>query len=95
MATGANWIAKAVAGASCNTVGRAEQADASSRDYNLVVSTDPPYYDNVGYADLSDFFYIWLRSRLKEYPSLLGTMLTPKTDELVANPFRHKIPKVL
>ena len=53
-------------------------------------STDPPYYDNVGYADLSDFFYVWLRRSLSDiYPELLGTMLTPKADELVADPFRH------
>ena len=53
-------------------------------------STDPPYYDNVGYADLSDFFYVWLRRSLDEvYPDLMGTVLTPKADELVADPFRH------
>ena len=56
-----------------------------------LVATDPPYYDNVGYADLSDFFYVWLRRPLADiYPELLGTMLTPKADELVADPFRHK-----
>jgi putative DNA methylase len=55
-----------------------------------LVSTDPPYYDNVGYADLSDFFYVWLRRSLGGVlPGLLGTMLTPKADELVADPFRH------
>jgi putative DNA methylase len=54
------------------------------------VSTDPPYYDNIGYSDLSDFFYVWLRRSLREvYPDLLGTMLVPKSDELVANPYRH------
>ncbi len=54
------------------------------------VSTDPPYYDNVPYADLSDFFYIWLRRALNStYPELFGTVLVPKREELVAEPFRH------
>jgi putative DNA methylase len=52
--------------------------------------TDPPYYDNVPYADLSDFFYVWLRRTLRRtYPELLSTMLVPKVDELIADPFRH------
>lgn len=56
---------------------------------NIMVSTDPPYYDNIGYADLSDFFYIWMRYTLKEiYPDLFGTMLVPKTEELTAIPYR-------
>lgn len=55
-----------------------------------VFSTDPPYYDNVPYADLSDFFYVWLRRCLQPiYPSLLGTLLVPKAEELVADQFRH------
>lgn len=67
------------------------QADAASRDYSgLVISTDPPYYDNIGYSDLSDFFYVWLRRSLLEIHSkTVGTMLTPKAEELVANPYRH------
>lgn len=67
------------------------QADASSRDYaGAVISTDPPYYDNIGYSDLSDFFYMWLRRSLKDiHPSLFSTMLVPKAEELVANPYRH------
>ena len=56
-----------------------------------IYSTDPPYYDNIGYADLSDFFYVWLRRSLKEvYPSLFGTMLTPKEPELIATPYRER-----
>jgi putative DNA methylase len=56
----------------------------------FLFSTDPPYYDNVPYADLSDFFYVWLRRSLSAtYPELLGTLLVPKTEELVADPFRH------
>jgi len=55
-----------------------------------VVSTDPPYYDNIGYADLSDFFYIWLRRALKSiFPNILATMAVPKTEELIAAPYRH------
>lgn len=71
--------------------GRAVQADAASRDYDgHLLSTDPPYYDNIGYSDLSDYFYVWLRRSLRPYhPSLLGTLLVPKSEELVANPYRH------
>ena len=67
------------------------QADAASRDYSgLVVSTDPPYYDNIGYSDLSDFFYVWLRRSLRDiHPGLFSSMLVPKAEELVANPYRH------
>jgi putative DNA methylase len=92
VSTGADWIAKAVAGLPADAPGEARQANASTREYDqVVVATDPPYYDNVGYADLSDFFYVWLRQSLgQSYHGLLGTMLTPKTDELVANPFRHE-----
>lgn len=54
------------------------------------VSTDPPYYDNIGYADLSDFFYVWLRRSLRSiFPSLFATMAVPKEEELVASPYRH------
>lgn len=67
------------------------QEDASTRSYsNALLSTDPPYYDNIGYSDLSDFFYVWLRRSLRGvYPNLLSTMLVPKAEELVANPYRH------
>lgn len=55
-----------------------------------IISTDPPYYDNIGYADLSDFFYVWLRRTLRSiFPSLYGTMSVPKAEELVATPYRH------
>jgi putative DNA methylase len=57
---------------------------------NAVISTDPPYYDNIGYSDLSDYFYVWLRRTLRDvHPEVLGTVLVPKAAELVANPFRH------
>ena len=55
-----------------------------------VVSTDPPYYDNIGYADLSDFFYVWLRRSLRGiFPDLFATVAVPKAEELVATPHRH------
>ncbi len=57
---------------------------------NKVISTDPPYFDNIGYADLSDFFYVWMRRSLKSiYPDLFGTLAVPKAEELVATPYRH------
>ena len=63
------------------------QSDCCLR--NIMVSTDPPYYDNIGYADLSDFFYVWMRQSLKRtYPKLFRTMLVPKAEELVATPYR-------
>ena len=67
-----------------------EQASATDRSFEgMVVATDPPYYDNIGYAELADFFYVWLRRFLRDsYPALLGTMLTPKEQELVATPYR-------
>ena len=76
----------------CDVPGVAEQRDAMSElgiALPLMICTDPPYYDNIGYADLSDFFYVWLRSALKNVvPDLFGTLLTPKTQELIATPFR-------
>lgn len=70
---------------------RVAQADAQNRELsNLLISTDPPYYDNIGYSDLSDFFYVWLRRALGNvHPKLLSTILVPKAEELVANQFRH------
>jgi putative DNA methylase len=72
--------------------GFATQSDAQLQalSANKVVSTDPPYYDNIAYADLSDFFYIWLRHSLRNvYPDLFATLVTPKVEELVATPYRH------
>lgn len=78
-------------GVSSSTSNSVSPGNAMAREYkDLIVSTDPPYYDNIGYADLSDFFYVWLRKSLRTiHPSVVGTMLTPKADELVANPYRH------
>ena len=72
--------------------GFARQVDASTQDMSQdkVVSTDPPYYDNISYADLSDFFYVWLRRSLKPvFPDLFATLAVPKAEELVASPYRH------
>lgn len=69
------------------------QANAATREYpqNVVVCTDPPYFDNIGYADLADFFYVWLRLALRStHPDLFETMLTPKAEELVATPYRFE-----
>jgi putative DNA methylase len=72
--------------------GESVQADAANRSYeDFVISTDPPYYDNVGYADLSDFFYVWLRQSLDFNKfSEFATVLTPKSAELIADPSRHE-----
>jgi len=72
--------------------GKALQLDAAHQNYSeaKIISTDPPYYDNIGYADLSDFFYTWMRRSLRKiFPDLFGTMASPKTEELVATPYRH------
>ncbi|ELP3489917.1 DUF1156 domain-containing protein [Pseudomonas aeruginosa] len=72
--------------------GFVQQVDASvnTESTNRVISTDPPYYDNVPYADLADFFYVWLRRSLRTtYPSLYATVAVPKREELVADPLRH------
>ena len=76
----------------CSDVGVVLQNDAQTQQVSAakVISTDPPYYDNIGYADLSDFFYVWLRRGLKEiYPDLFVSMAVPKAEELVATPYRH------
>lgn len=70
----------------------ASQQDAQNQQLSLnkIVSTDPPYYDNIGYADLSDFFYVWMRRTLRIiYPALFSTLAVPKAEELVATPYRH------
>jgi putative DNA methylase len=69
---------------------RAENAQTQSVSADKLVSTDPPYYDNIGYADLSDFFYVWLRRSLRPvFPDLFATLAVPKAEELVATPYRH------
>lgn len=79
-------------GAASSRPGIAEQADAQTQaiSHRKIISTDPPYYDNIGYADLSDFFYVWLRKSLKPiFPNLYATLAVPKAQELVATPYRH------
>ena len=81
-----------VDGCRADFIGCAAQVDASAQTISSdkVVSTDPPYYDNIGYADLSDFFYVWLRRSLKPvFPDLFATLAVPKAEELVATPYRH------
>ncbi len=85
-------MAPTVINADSNRPGFALNLDAARQNCSIgkVVSTDPPYYDNIGYADLSDFFYVWLRRSLKPiFPELFATMAVPKTEELVATPYRH------
>lgn len=88
------WVYKAITNYPDKAApGTARQFDAQSDNglRNIVVSTDPPYYDNIGYADLSDFFYVWMRQALKQsYPNLFRTMLVPKAEELVATPYRFE-----
>ena len=87
------WIIKCLHELPQTTLkGDARQFDAQSDNgrRGLAISTDPPYYDNIGYADLSDFFYVWLRQSLRRtYPKLFSTMLVPKHEELVATPYRE------
>lgn len=85
-------VAKAILVSSTKIIGHASQNDASTQSisFNKLVSTDPPYYDNIGYADLSDFFYVWLRKSLKPiFPGLYATVAVPKAEELIASPSRH------
>lgn len=89
-----DWITKVLGQLPVRTEpGFARQFDAQSDNgmRGILVSTDPPYYDNIGYADLSDFFYVWLRQSLRHtYPKLFSTMLVPKHEELVATPYREE-----
>ena len=88
----ADWIVPAIAAFGGIVAGNSTQSDAAVQDlsYSKIVSTDPPYYNNIGYADLSDFFYVWLRRCLKGiFPSLFTTLAVPKLEELVATPYRH------
>jgi putative DNA methylase len=86
------WVVKAIerlpARGSATVVQR--DAAAGAREKAVVVSTDPPYYDNIGYADLSDYFYVWLRRSLKHiFPDVFATVAVPKAEELIASPYRH------
>ena len=90
-----DWVRKCinqmpVAGSSSSYAGQDGALQDQAVSINKLVSTDPPYYDNIGYADLSDFFYVWLRRSLRSvFPDLFATLAVPKADELVATPYRH------
>ena len=88
-----NWVWKVVERLPASNEARVVQRDAQARVQDIlkpIVSTDPPYYANVPYADISDFFYVWLRRNLKEiWPDELSTVSTPKMEELVADMKRH------
>ncbi len=84
-------------GVALKSQGNIQQREAMTGNPGIIpcISTDPPYYDNIGYADLSDYFYIWLRhSLIKVYPELLSTLLVPKAQELIATPYRFEGDKV-
>lgn len=85
------WVWKVLAQLPAISTGLAVQQDATQLNLDAkTLSTDPPYYDNIGYADLSDYFYVWLRKSLRPiYPDIFGTMLVPKEPELIASPYRH------
>ena len=86
-----NWIEKVLRLLPARPAGQVNQKNAASLEHanRIIISTDPPYYDNIGYADLSDFFYVWLRRSLGHiYPDLFSTLLVPKAEELVATPHR-------
>lgn len=92
IAVSVNGIYKSIRRFAPKIHGKAIQADAQTQSLSIdkLISSDPPYYDNIGYADLSDFFYVWMRRSLRNiYPSLFSTMAVPKAEELVAIPYRH------
>jgi putative DNA methylase len=86
------YIARALLNCPNTGIGHAIQQDATTQAISdsKVVSTDPPYFDNISYAELSDFFYVWLRQSLKsDSPDLFATVAVPKAEELIASPYRH------
>jgi putative DNA methylase len=88
---GIEQAAKMIDACPASVNGQVVQCDATtiSKQEPVIVSTDPPYYDNIGYADLADFFYVWLRRSLSSiYPNIFSTLLVPKAPELVATPYR-------
>ncbi|HNV09285.1 MAG TPA: DUF1156 domain-containing protein [Dokdonella sp.] len=87
-----DWSSRAVATVPALGEGLAQQDSAQAQAISTakVVSTDPPYYDNIGYAELSDYFYVWMRrTQRTTFPSLFATVAVPKAEELVATPYRH------
>ena len=92
-----DWIVKCIKNFSASSIEGVVQRNAIKNaklldDFpeSIVVSTDPPYYDNISYADISDFFYVWLRYNLENiYPEISNTIQTPKKFELIVSPYRH------
>ena len=87
-----DWVSEVIWKFLLVKAGVVAQSDAQTQllSQGKVISTDPPYYDNIGYADLSDFFYVWMKRGLKDvYPELFSSLATPKGEELVATPYRH------
>ena len=87
-----NWIITTIKKFAPFSIGIERQHDAQTIHYpkESIISTDPPYYDNIGYADLSDFFFCWMKPLIRPvYPELFGVLATPKAEELVATPYRH------
>ncbi len=92
ISSGFEWSQKVLDLLPAKRQGCASQEDASTQTVSTekVISTDPPYYDNIGYADLSDYFYVWMRRALRGiYPNQFATLAVPKSEELVATPYRH------
>ena len=86
------FISQCISKLVAHRVGSILAHDAQMMDYKngAVISTDPPYYDNIGYADLSDFFYCWMKPLIRPtFPELFGVLATPKSEEIVATPYRH------
>jgi len=87
-----DWVWKSVKTTPAYNGGKVQQADAATQvvSRNKITSTDPPYYDNIGYADLADFFYVWMRRTLRQsFPDCFSTLAVPKAEELVATRYRH------
>ncbi len=87
-----DWVWKSLSNLVFTEEGHVQQHDAQSMNYpnNVVISTDPPYYDNIEYADLSDFFYVWLKKSVGDiFPDIFGFLSSPKSEELVATRYRH------
>ena len=90
--TAVSWVSKVLERFNASVEGSVYQIDAQTQGISnrKFVSTDPPYYDNIGYADLSDFFYVWHRRSLRDvFPNLLATISVPKAEELIAAPHRQ------
>ena len=87
-----DWVWKVIERLQYKPLGFANQSNVLNlnRSSSYVISSDPPYYDNICYADLSDFFYVWLRKPLKAiFPAIFSTLLVPKSEELIASQYRH------